>query len=382
MHLTLQLRSGLLNLIEKTIVEQHVENAVGHRTGKWIAAEGRTMGARRHGASHACRRKAGTDRKAAAQSLGKRHDIRRHIAPFIGKQLACPSHARLHFIKDQQQIPLVGDPTKGRKKIDIDMANATFTLNGLDQDGGRRFVDHPIEGHKITGWYRRKAWQFRLETFQMFRIGASGNRCHGTAMKGAIEGDDFVTLGLAALMLKTPRHLDRTFQCFGSGIAAKNAVGKGMLHQAIGQLLLRLDAVEIGAMPKTLGLCLEHADQMRMGVTEQGHRDAAAKIQIAAAFAIIEIGTFAALERYRSPIVDRKDGWHGCVQHDDVSVRGRRQVRRAASCGQHSSLHTAQDEINRQICWEVSALSTVVFGIQLQPTGIHEILHQTLTLLR
>ena len=141
-------------------------------------------------------------------------------------------------------------------------------------------------------------------------------------MKGALEGDDPEPVGLAAVIEMAARHLDRAFQRLGAGIAEEGGVGEGVRDQPVGELLLRLDAVEVRAVPELLALLLERRDQVRMGVAQQRHGDARAEIQIASPVAVEQIGAFAALEFYGGALVDRQERRHGGVRH--VSFAGAR----------------------------------------------------------
>ena len=122
-------------------------------------------------------------------------------------------------------------------------------------------------------------------------------------------------------IVEPARHLDRALERLGAGVAEEHRVGERMRDQALGQLLLGLDAVEIGAVPELLGLRLEHRHQVRMGVAEQRDRDAAAEVEIAAPGAIEQIGALAALEGDRGPLVNRQQRRHGSVGHGGWSRR-------------------------------------------------------------
>ena len=107
--------------------------------------------------------------------------------------------------------------------------------------------------------------------------------------------------------------LDRALKCLGAGVAKECRVGERMSDQALGQALLRLDVVEIGAVPELPALRLQRRHQVRMGVAEQGDRDAAAEVEIAASGAIEQVGALAALEAYLGPFIDRQQRRHCSV---------------------------------------------------------------------
>ena len=73
---------------EEAIGQDDVEHGIADGHGQRIAAIGRAMGAGLHAGGGFCRRKAGAERKAAADALGDRHDVGRDARPFMGKELA------------------------------------------------------------------------------------------------------------------------------------------------------------------------------------------------------------------------------------------------------------------------------------------------------
>ena len=176
-------------------------------------------------------------------------------------------------------------------------------------------ADRRLDLRDVAERHAVEAGQNGPETFEMLLLATGGDGRHRAAVKGALEGDDPVALGLATPVVEPARHLDRALQRLGAGIAEERGVGERMRDQALGQALLRLDAVEIGAVPELLGLGLEHRHQVRMGVAEQGDRDAAAEVEIAAPGAIEQVGAFAALEGDLGPFVDRQQRRHRSIGH-------------------------------------------------------------------
>ena len=81
-------------------------------------------------------------RKAAAEPLGHRHDVRRDAGPFMGEQLAGAAHAALHLVEHQQQAALVAELAQRPEDAPGDLAHAAFALHRLDED--RRPSPAPI----------------------------------------------------------------------------------------------------------------------------------------------------------------------------------------------------------------------------------------------
>ena len=75
------------------------------------------MRARSHALGSLRGRKTGAERKAAADALGDRHDIRRDADLLIGKEPAGAAHAGLHFVEHQQQTVLVAQLAQAAQKL-------------------------------------------------------------------------------------------------------------------------------------------------------------------------------------------------------------------------------------------------------------------------
>jgi len=54
-------------------------------------------------------RKAGAERKSAADTLGDSHDIGSDARPFMGKQLARASDTRLDLVEDEEEAVLIAE---------------------------------------------------------------------------------------------------------------------------------------------------------------------------------------------------------------------------------------------------------------------------------
>ena len=152
----------------------------------------------------------------------------------------------------------------------------------------------------------------RPEALQMLGLAAGGDGGERAAVKGAGEGDEAIALGRAVRRVVAPRRLDRAFHRFGAGIGEEHAIGEGDGAQPLRQPLLAGNAVQIGDVPELLGLGGERLDELGMGVTERGHRDARAEIEIALAFGCEQVGALAPLENEIAAGIGRKESRHGC----------------------------------------------------------------------
>ena len=66
------------------------------------------MGARHHAARRFLGRQAGAEREAAADALGRCHDIGFHAVQFVSVEGSGASHAALHLVENQQDAMFVG----------------------------------------------------------------------------------------------------------------------------------------------------------------------------------------------------------------------------------------------------------------------------------
>src|SRR5262249_1167332 len=120
-----------------------------------------------------------------------------------------------------------------------------------------------------------------------------------------LEGDDAETFRVTAHELVAPGHLDREFARLDPGIREERRVGEGDFDQALCELLLTRDAIEIRCVPEFLGLFRQRGNQLGMGMPEGVDRYSCAKVEISLPILGEKVRTFAPNERNVRPIV----GW-------------------------------------------------------------------------
>ena len=120
--------------------------------------------------------------------------------PLVGEQPAGPAHAGLHLVEDQQQVVLVAQPPQLLEEVALGRADAALALDRLDQDGrGLARRSPPRPAARSPSGTLIEAGQTGPETFEMLLLAAGRDGRHRAAVEGALEGDDAVALGLAAL---------------------------------------------------------------------------------------------------------------------------------------------------------------------------------------
>ncbi len=74
------------------------------------------------------------DGYAAAQSFGQSHDVRHYPAPLVGKELSCPSHPHLNFVKNKQGAIRIAEFTSRLHKRFRNRVDPPFPLNRFNQN--------------------------------------------------------------------------------------------------------------------------------------------------------------------------------------------------------------------------------------------------------
>ena len=166
----LQQQRGAAHLVEKAGCQHHVEHGIAGRHGELIAPEGRPVGAGRHAFRRLGGGEASADRKAAAERLGERHDVRLDAGALVGEEVAGAAHAGLHLVEYQQQAVLVAQRAQRAQELERHDAYAAFRLDRLDH---------------------------RPEAVEIFLLAAGRERRERAAVKRALEGENAKSLGRA-----------------------------------------------------------------------------------------------------------------------------------------------------------------------------------------
>jgi len=113
-------------------------------------------------------------------------------------------------------------------------AHAALAHHRLNDDRGGLGADRFLgrfeigEGHLVESRHRR------AEAFEIFLVAGGGDRRQRAAVKGALEGDDAITLRLAGGILIFARHLDAALDRLGAGILEEHQIGEAEFAQPAG----------------------------------------------------------------------------------------------------------------------------------------------------
>jgi len=160
-----------------------------------------------------------------------------------------------------------------------------------------------------------EAVERRPKAFKIFRRTGGGERPQRAAVKGAVEGDDAVALGMALAEVIAARDLDGAFHRLGAGIGEEHEIGKALLAQPCRELVTVWALEQVRHVPQLGGLLLQRRDQMRVAMAERIDRNPAGEIEVALAVGGGEPAALAALETEIDPGKDGKQMRRGAIGH-------------------------------------------------------------------
>src|SRR5262249_4898485 len=161
------------------------------------------------------------------------------------------SHARLHFVEDQQQTMPVAQLAKslqvaGRRQVD-----AALALDGFDQDGAGFTVDELGHGVEIAEGSVAEAGQERFESLVILGLPRRAQRSQGATVEAVEHTDDLVAARLAI----EPRDLDGRLDRLGTAVAEEAlASPAGALAQRLRQPALGFGVPRVRHMDELGGL--------------------------------------------------------------------------------------------------------------------------------
>ncbi len=297
---------------------ERIEHGLARGDRQRIAAIGRAVGADHHAPRRLLGGKAGAEREAAADALGRGDDIGDHAVLFIGEEGAAAAIAALDLVEGEDQVVLVAQRAQALHEFLRRDANAALALNRLDQEACGIRPDRRLGRFQIVELHVLEARQQRQEALVHLLLAGRADRRQGPAVEGLVEGDDLEPVGVAPILVIGARRLDRAFDRLGPRVGEEHRVGEGEVDQPLRQVLPLGTAVEVRAMHQRLGLALDRADQPGVRMAERIDRDAAGEIERAPAVLADEVAMLTAHGPEPAPGVhghqrgDRHD-WFLCI---------------------------------------------------------------------
>ena len=290
------------------------------RAGQRIAAEGAADGTCGGGVHDLVTAGDRRNRHAAGEGLRGGHDIRggARLGPvFGGEVLAGTAVAALDFVSDEQDAVLVADLAHGLDPLDRGGDEAAFALERLDEQTGdfigrNALVEHLLQAVHIVGdglrlgVALRRAIQVRVRSTGDIRrerahtlgIGLLRGESHGqvgAAVECAGEADDTLPAGVGL------GDLDGVLIAFGAGVGEIGLLvltaTRNCLVQTFCQIHVAFMADDVENRVEVLGrLVLHGLDELRTGVADVEHADAADPVKELVAVEVFEHGAFATLD--------------------------------------------------------------------------------------
>ena len=201
-----------------------------------------------------------------------------------------------------------------------------LALHRLDQhrDDVGILLGHCANGVDVVVGHADKTWHQRFEAALHRRVAGRGQRGEGAPVKAVFHHHDLWLRDLPGVAVQA-RQLQRGFVGFRTGVAEKGALHAGQTAQTFAQPRLPLDLEHVGGMQQLAGLLGNRRGDLRVGVTQAGHRDARNGVQVLDALGIPKIGSLAPGKRDRLAGI----GVHevrGCRRHHRVSLQVTRYV--------------------------------------------------------
>ena len=176
-------------------------------------------------------RQARAHREAAADALGRRHDVGRHAIIFIGVEIAGARDPALHLVEHQHQVALVARVAQAVDEFLRRRADPALALDRLEQEAGGILVDRAERGLEIVELDDLEARQQRREAVDHLGLVGRADRRHRPPVEGVRESDQVMLFRIAAGVMVTARGLDRAFDRLDPRIGEEHRVGEGQVDQ-------------------------------------------------------------------------------------------------------------------------------------------------------
>ena len=283
------------------VLEDHFQHRHGGGTGQRVAAQSRTVAARREDCGHLVSRQAGANRHPAPQPLRQRHDVRGDPKVLVGEQAPGAADAGLDLIEDQQRAPLSGDVPAGLEKRRGGDTHPSFALHRLDQH--RSGLGRHRRSQRVTIVERHVAEAFGQGLEALLHLLLTGGRQRGqrAPMERVQHRDDLEAARAVFCMRPTPRQLDRRFVRLRPAVAEEDLVGERMVHEGPRQFDLGFGIEQIRGMDQPQGLLLQRQRDFRMAVAEDVHGNASQKVQVLASLDVEHTRPLSSGERQGIP---------------------------------------------------------------------------------
>ncbi|MNO65044.1 hypothetical protein D3C76_557840 [compost metagenome] len=190
--------------------------------------------------------------------------------------------AGLDFIQHQQPGAPVAELAHGFQVTGWCQLHTAFALDRLHQDGHDAravILAHLVQCLEVAErHFDEVPWQL-VETQAHRRAIAGGQGAEGAAMESVVHDHHQGLLDAFAPAMQ-PGDFQCRFVGLGPGVVEERPVHAGQPGQLARQLLLPVDAVEVGGMQQQAGLFADGRDDFRVRVADVGHRHPGHRVQV------------------------------------------------------------------------------------------------------
>ena len=227
---------------------------------------------------------------------------------FHGEELAGAAEARLDFVGDQQDAVVVAELAQAHHEFLRRDVEAAFALHRLDDDGGDARglhigLEQPLDGmHRVLhrdALVRDREGHMPDARRHGAELGLVGKHLagerhaqQGAAMEAAVEGDDIGAAGIGA------GELDGVLDRLGTGGDQRRLLLARDGRDGV-QLLADFDEGRVGhdhgaGVGEGFQLLIDALHHQRVAVAGVDHGDAAAKVDVAVALDVPDLGVLGA----------------------------------------------------------------------------------------
>ena len=248
---------------------------------------------------HRVAEQARADGQAAAQPLCRGDDIGGDAVQLIGKILARPAVARLHLVRNDEEVLLLFE---FEDLFDVAFGQnvyAALALHEFDHHGAGLVVHQAFQSrlvpHRSVNETLREGIEILVENV-LPRCGKGGN---GTTVEGVFEGDDVVRPFSLVLHAPLTRRLDGAFVGFRAAVAEENFFHPRLFNKRFRKVCRGSGIVKVGRVLHLGKLLRYRRRENAIRVAEGVDRDARAHIDIFFAVRAESHGALAAYDLQR-----------------------------------------------------------------------------------
>ena len=208
----------------------------------------------------------------------------------MGPELSGAGHSGLDFVDHEQDSAIRAQLFQSVGIVFGKRDDAAFALDGLDKHGGGAWAHDPLHRREIAERSQGETLRQRAEMGLYLVLTRGGQGAQGPSVKGAGQGDDFVSVLSPDLAHEPPGQLDGPLVGLGPGVAEKDALEMRGGQEPPGQFHLLFLIEQIGGMHELSGLGGHDFRQFGMTVPQIADRDSRQKVRINPAFGRIQSG--------------------------------------------------------------------------------------------